>query len=295
MAAPARDAMALALTGSGYQVQVAASAPRLRSLVAGGGIDAWIFDARSDRALEVLLPTGRLLLPADNIPNPANRRLFSGWAESLLTQLDLAVWDSRTAGRTRGGDRWNEVQGVWLLAGSAGATSAIQAFLNTFDGPPPVAFLYAQHLQPTQQQFFQNYTLQSSHFSLELAEGVHQLEPARLLMVSPCGKAKLDEFGHLTCLREPWGSRNAPDINDLLVMLSAAKIPPAGVIIFSGMGDDGAEALPAFAAAGGRVWVQSTDSAVCPSMPQAALNTGLVQKSGDPIELARSFERLYRP
>ena len=79
-----------------------------------------------------------------------------------------------------------------------------------------------------------------------------------------------------------WGGQHTPDINELLVILSAAKIPSPGVIVFSGMGNDGATALPIFEAAGGRVWAQAPASAVCPAMPQAAIDSGLVKKTGDP-------------
>ena len=46
-------------------------------------------------------------------------------------------------------------------------------------------------------------------------------------------------------------------------------------------------------AAGGRIWVQTPDSAVCQAMPQAALDTELVHRSGEPAELARALESLY--
>ncbi len=76
-------------------------------------------------------------------------------------------------------------------------------------------------------------------------------------------------------------------------MLRNCLLP--GVIIFSGMGNDGAASLRIFEAAGGRVWAQAPTSAVCPAMPQAALDTGLVQRSGDPAELALALEALYTP
>ena len=79
------------------------------------------------------------------------------------------------------------------------------------------------------------------------------------------------------------------------MILSAAKLPAPGVIIFSGMGNDGAAALPVFAAAGGRVWAQSPASAVCPAMPQAAIDTGLVQQTADPAALASALAALYIP
>jgi len=295
LAGAARDAVVAALAQAGYEVHVAANIARVRALLARAAVDAWIFDARSDDILELLLTTDCFLLPADNVPNAADSRSFSPWVEGLITQLEVAVAGRATQDNARQATRWSEVRAVWLLAGSAGATGAIQAFLNVFRQPPPVAFIYAQHLDPAQQHQLQRFTVQNKQFSLSIAEGVQTLEPGRLVMISPRCTVVLNAFGQVTTTREQWSGQHTPDINELLVILSAAKLPAPGVIIFSGMGNDGAASLRVFEAAGGRVWAQSPASAVCPAMPQAALDTGLVQKYGDPTELALALEALHSP
>ncbi len=293
LAGTTRDAVIAALSQAGYEVQVAANIDRVRALIARNSVDAWIFDARSDDVLELLLPTGRFLLPADNIPELAASDIIRSWVEGLLTQLGVALSSGSGPALRRVANRWGEVRGVWLLAGSAGATAAIQLFLNSFAQPPPVAFLYAQHLDPAQQHLLRSFTVQNKQFSLCIAEGVQALQPARLVMIPPRSKVAVTEFGQLTSTREDWAGQHTPDINELLVILSAAKLPSPGVIVFSGMGNDGATALPIFEAAGGRVWAQSPASAVCPAMPQAAIDSGRVQKTGDPEALARALEALY--
>jgi len=290
-----RDAVVAALTRAGYEVHVAATAARVRALLARNVVDAWIFDARSDELLELLFTTGCFLLPADNIPSADDSSAFSPWIEGLLMQLEVAVAGKAACNNSRPATRWSEVHAVWLLAGSAGATGAIQAFLNVFREPPPVAFIYAQHLDPAQQHQLQRFTPQNRRFSLSVSAGIQTLEPGRLVMISPRGTVTLNKFGQVTTSREQWSGQHTPDINELLVILSAARLPAPGVIIFSGMGNDGAASLRLFEAAGGRVWAQAPSSAVCPAMPQAALDTGLVQKCGDPVELALALEALYRP
>ncbi len=244
LAGAARDAVVAALAQAGYEVHVAANIARVRALLARGTVDAWIFDARSDDVLDLLLTTGNVLLPADNIPSAVDSMSFSHWVEGLLTQLEVALSGSATRHTIGQVNRWSEVRGVWLLAGSAGATGAIQAFLNAFRQPPPVAFIYAQHLDPAQQHQLQRFTVQNKQFSLSVAEGVQTLEPGRLVMISPRCTVALNEFGQVTTTREAWSGQHTPDINELLVILSAAKLPAPGVIIFSGMGNDGA-ACPA--------------------------------------------------
>jgi chemosensory pili system protein ChpB (putative protein-glutamate methylesterase) len=295
LAGAARDYLVAALDQAGYEVHVAANISRVRSLLARQPVDAWIFDARADDILDLLLTTDCFLLPADNIPDSTQSASFSLWVEGLMTQLQAAL--SGGAARSGPGQhrRWHEVQGVWLLAGSAGATGAIQTFLNAFTKPPPVAFIYAQHLDPAQQHQLLSFTVQNKLFSLSVTESVQTLAPGRLVMISPRYAVALNEFGQLTTTRRAWSGQHTPDINELLVILSAANLPAVGVIIFSGMGSDGAESLRIFEAAGGRVWAQAPASAVCPGMPQAAFDTGLVQKSGNPVELALALEALYSP
>ena len=121
-----------------------------------------------------------------------------------------------------------------------------------------------------QGQVLRRFTPQNAQFSLRTSEGVRALEPGSLIMVSPRYKVAVNHFGQLTTTRQAWSGPHTPDINEMLVILSAARLPSPGVIIFSGMGDDGAEGLRIFEATGGRVWAQSPDSAICPAMPLAA-------------------------
>lgn len=293
LAGAARDAVVAALAQAGHEVHVAANMARVRALVARHIVDAWIFDARADDVLELLLTSECYLLPADNIPGTDDSKRIAPWVEGLMTQLQAALSDRTPQDPLRQAGQWSTVRGVWLLAGSAGATGAIQTFLNAFKQPPPVAFIYAQHMDPAQQHQLQRFTLENKQFSLSLCEGLQTLQTGRLVMISPRCMVAVNEFGQVMSTRETWSGEHTPDINELLVILSVAQLPAPGVIIFSGMGNDGAASLRLFDAAGGRVWAQSPASAICPAMPQAALATGLVQQSGDPAQLALALEALY--
>jgi chemosensory pili system protein ChpB (putative protein-glutamate methylesterase) len=282
------------LSVAGYDVHMAPDLSRVRSLVASEKMDAWVFDVRSEEVFQLLRATGQFLLPADNLPNSADDRIFVDWAQGLLKQLDAAMVDAvKPAPVGNKVQLWSEVEAVWMLAGSAGATTAIQQFLNGFSKPPPVAFIYAQHYAPDKQHQLESFTLQNQQFSLCVGEGVHTLTPGQVIMIPPSCTVTLGSFGHIASTRSAWGGHYTPDINELLILLTASKPPSAGVIIFSGMGDDGADALPVFNAAGGRIWTQTPASAICRGMPQAAIDTGLVHRTGTPQQLSSALERLY--
>ena len=290
---PARDPLAKALSDADYDVHIASTPARVQALIGRDEIDAWVFDVHANDVFDLLRATGSFLLPADDVPGPDDRLLLANWTAGLLRHLDAALTDPVDFDSGNNPALWSKVESVWLLAGSAGATAAVQAFFNAFTQPPPIAFIYAQHYDPAKQHQLESLTLQNNQFSLVIGEGLHTLVPGRIVMIPPRCRVTLGKFGQVSSTRADWGSHYTPDINELLVIFTAANLPSPGVIVFSGMGDDGAASLRVFDAAGGRIWVQTPDSAVCQAMPQAALDTGLVHRSGEPAELARALEGIY--
>ena len=278
------------LQRSGYQVYAGACREDLAALAASGGLDAWVFDARRHELLSLLSPGDPFLLPADNPPDPDDRDTFATWSAGLLRQLDAALLH-RAAGTASGAEamRCGALRSVWVLAGSAGASRAVQDFLNGFQRTPPAAFIYAQHYDPERQDQLGELTLENPRFRLQLAEARHALTPGKVIMVPPRCKIAINRFAEVCSTRAGWEDHLTPNIDELLVMFAASGLPRMGVIIFSGMGRDGAAALEVLAALGCRIWAQDPDSAVCTSMPRAAIATGYVQRTGSPAQLASSF------
>lgn len=292
---PALHGVTAALAKAGHDVHVAADELRVQSMIDREVVDAWIVEAHAEAVLHQLLPTGCYVLPADNIPDVSGRQRFAIWINSVLRQLEIALLRPPVVASMSSRRRWQEVQAVWLLAGSAGATDAVQQFLNGFNEQPPVAFLYAQHLDPQLHHQLERFTLSSELFSLSVSQGSHALQRGSIVMVSPSHTVSLHETGRITSNSEPWTANHTPDINELLILLSALRVAERGVIVFSGMGDDGCEALSTFDASGGAIWAQSPASCASDAMPTAAIATGLVERVGDPADLAGAFSVRYRP
>lgn len=282
-------------SGAGYDVVVEVEKSCNLLGVKTHPVDAWVFDARSETLFDVLSETGKFLLPADNAPRCANEDSFQGWSAGLLKQIDSAMTEESQGKKTATnfGPGVVELKSVWVLAGSAGATTAIQTFLNTFRSPPPVGFIYAQHYAIDERRQLARLTAENPVFSIDVADGVHNLAPGKVLMVPPHCRITIDDFGRVSSTRSDWGQQYTPDIEELLIILTAANLPSTGVIFFSGMGRDGVGALRVLDSAGARIWAQSPCSAVCGSMPQGAIDTGLVHRTGDPEQLAKSLEQLY--
>ena len=280
------------LSDAGYKVFVGEEANSSHLVRTKTAVDAWVFDAQSENVFYTLSKAQKMLLPVDDVPSPNDTVKFQNWSRALLRQIDLTTGKT-SANFSAVSDDWNEIKGVWVLAGSAGATTAVQTFLNAFKSAPPVGFLYAQHFLVTQQKQLQQLTAENPVFTIDVGVGEHMLAPGRVIMVPPQCKINIVAPGKVSSTHSTWGDQHTPNINELLVILSAANLPSLGVIVFSGMGTDGVEALPVVEAVGGRIWAQSPASSICDSMPKAALKTELVHKMGDPVSLARALEALY--
>ncbi len=182
-----------------------------------------------------------------------------------------------------------------MLAGSAGAGSAVQAFLNSFEAIPPVAFIYVQHYESKKQSQLQQLTAENPAFTMVLGVGEHNLAPGQLIIIPPQYKVSIDKAGKISSTKTAWEGEHTPDIEELLIIFSAANLPGAGVIFFSGMGRDGTNVLNVLDAGGTRIWAQAPESAICSSMPQAAIDTGLVHRIDTPKALANEIVKLYLP
>ena len=181
------------------------------------------------------------------------------------------------------------VDAVWLLVGSTGAGEALQAFLNGFIVPPSAAFLYAQHYDPSLQEHLRELTPENPAFGLCLIDSHTCLVRGKILVVPPRNRVRFADNGCVSPGAPGWRNRYSPHIDQLLGTYSKANLPARGVIFLSGMGEDGARSLQRIAGLGVRIWAQDPASAVCGAMPQAAIDTGLVEYVSSPAGLAAAI------
>jgi len=291
---PIASAFKEVLVRAGYEVVMEIEQFATRQRVESAEVSAWVSDTSSDQVFDWLFGTGKLLFPANNAPNVGQRKEFYQWSSDLLLQINIAFKEPFPEVRTPDSD-FSSSDDMWLLVGSAGAPSAVQLFLNSFKSLPPVGFVYAQHFAVQDQQVLAQLSAENPLFSMEVGVGFHTVEAGRVIVVPPQCQIRFDDFGNITSTRSPWNPPYTPNIEQLFTLFSGIDLSPAGVIVFSGMGDDGASSLGLLHQSGTRIWSQSLQSSICDSMPQSALNTGLVDIQGAPEQLAAALQELYDP
>jgi chemotaxis response regulator CheB len=290
------SALAGRIKSSGYRI--ARVSP---SMVVPGSlppVDAWAIDCDdTDLIAEALTWIETPVVALSNRPSPSDRIAYKAWAERIVRTLDKWTANSR---QTRCQETqstptaWSDVEGVWILAGSAGADEAVVEFLESLPAVPPVAMIYAQHTEGSQIGLVEKFAAANSNIRCSLALGRHWLNPGHLLVTPNCSRLGFSNQGEVFSLRDGWGGgKECPDIDQLIMEMMGLRSGPGGIILFSGDRGDGLQGALALRGMGARIWAQDPDSAVFPGLPRAAQQLRLAKNIGTPAELAADLAALY--
>ncbi len=271
-------------------------------------VSAWLVDLREDHDLldaffeldqPVLL--GFEAAPSQQTPEYPRweKRLYAKLKKLIgkdfiverNTQADLAAIEQLTSLSTTldlpanvVADSENLASHVFVLGSSLGGPEAVKAFLDALPKGLPVGFVYGQHIDAQFVSVLAQVLGRHSHFKLRIAEQDSALHNGEVLIV-PAEKEVTFKQGAVHVLDRPWPGPYGPSV-DQLILNTLQHFPQAGVILFSGMGNDGAEAVSQLQHDGVQVWAQSSETCASAAMPDASRETGAVSFSGSPQQLA---------
>ncbi len=258
-------------------------------------VDAWVVDCDdSNEIAEATVWLEPRLVALSNRPDPADIKAYRGWCERIIVTLDRWTADIRHADAARTlsePGRFADVEGVWVIAGSTGAFGAVKQFLRRFSHVPPIAFVYAQHIDPRQEGSLTLIGAANRQIRCSLALGRHWLNPGQLLIVPASSRLSFGRQGEVYSTRDPWQTPETPSIDSLLLSLSGIR--PSGAIMLSGAGRDGCQGLSALAELGTRIWVQDPETCEAPSMPRAVLQARIASVVDSPEGLAARLLTMY--
>jgi len=185
-------------------------------------------------------------------------------------------------------------QNVWVLGASLGGPEAVKRFLNALDPEIDASFILAQHLGSNFVKLLAEQLTRTTPFKAMKPRVGHVLRHGEILVTPVSEHLVINPIGavELRPLDEP--APYSPSI-DLVIKDAANRFgDKSGVIIFSGMGNDGVTGIAAMQEIGAPVWAQAADSCVISSMPDEARDSGLVDFSGSPEELAQHLTEYLR-
>ncbi len=188
-----------------------------------------------------------------------------------------------------------EAHWVVVLGASIGGPKAVARFLQALTPDLPLTILLGQHISASMQSLLVEQLDRCSAWPVGLLGDAQAMEPGHLWLVPADSRVEVDDKGVVHRSSEGWQSARRPDIDALAQSVAAAFGKRCGVIVFSGLGKDGAQGCRAVSRQGGFVWVQSAESCVIASMPEAARTHCKIELSGSPEELAEALAKRCQP
>lgn len=263
-------------------------------------VDAWIVDVATEvDELQPGSPTAALVGFIDELLE--QRRvpvIVNDTAEPTQTSADYADWVRRMLQRLErlSGDINLQVNAgaeeVWVLGASTGGPAAVKDFLKQLPPALNIAFIYVQHIDSGQAPTLVKMMASLGHYSVSLAQQGTVLSANTITVVTADRSLSVLDNGTLVVGKAPWAGFYSPSIDQVAANVARVYRQHCGMIVFSGMGDDGAASCRLIRQQGGKVWVQSPSQCTIASMPEAALATGTVSFMGSPPELADALGRL---
>jgi len=191
-------------------------------------------------------------------------------------------------------DKLPRAREVWVLAASTGGPDAVAQFFSEIpDDLNGVAFLYAQHIYQNALGSLSRVVSNNCNWFIRTTNEHCVIRERTVYLVSPGFQIELDGDS-VAPVDEPWGGRFHPSIDQVVAKVARVYKDRGGVMVFSGMGSDGTNSCTLLHHRGGKVWTQSTDSCTIDSMPACVEETGCVQFSAPPRELAKNFVNMQR-
>lgn len=266
-------------------------------------VDAWVIDTAEDGGGEIELASGddafepqataqetaldyvleHVTVPvilSNSSAHPPGSEEHRAWLRRVAQRLQRLSGDINL-------QQAHRAPYLWVLAASTGGPAAVKEFLSHLPGDLGIAFVYVQHIDTNYAATLIKMMSSAGRYPAALAAHGGVLQRDAIALVTAERRVDILENGTLVVVQEPWGGPYAPSIDQLVANVARVYREHSGLIIFTGMGEDGAASGRLIKQQGGQVWVQSPASCASPSMPEAALATRCVNFSGTPVELAQ--------
>lgn len=175
---------------------------------------------------------------------------------------------------------------VWLLGASTGGLHAIKQFLAQIPVTRELAFVYAQHIAEQQMSTVLRMIETKTGWPAREPLTGQFIRPGTVTVISPQFETRVSKHGWVLRFASAWQGHYAPSIDQLANRLALLYRQDCGIIIFTGMGDDGARGCCAVKEYAGQVWVQDPQECTVPAMPQAVIQCCETDFVGSIDELA---------
>ena len=179
------------------------------------------------------------------------------------------------------------------LGGSAGAIPALVRFLEQVPEAPGMAFVVLIHLDPAQESRLAEVLQPHTRMRVVRVVGTTRVEPDTVYVLPPAKSLRMmDDHLQLADLLDMRSSRYAVDL--FFRTLADTHGPHGVAVVLSGADGDGAIGVKRIKERGGLTIAQDPDEAEHPSMPSAAIGTGMIDWVLPAFDMARRIVEYVR-
>lgn len=179
---------------------------------------------------------------------------------------------------------------VVAVGSSAGGLEALRSMLHRLPRSREFSYVIAQHLSPTHMSMLTTLLARETSLPVYQVEDGMAIEAGAIYVTPPNADVLYQKDGFH--LQAPSERGPKPSIDTLLFSLAKHIAERTIAVILSGSGSDGSIGARQLKSAGGYLIVQEPKSAKYPSMPQAALATGMADAVLIPEDIGPHLERL---
>ena len=244
-----------------------------------------IFDALSAE-------TDAPILMAESIPDRKSTQLYKKWSLNLTDKISEMMADITPSNLPAMSQQ--EFREVWVIIASIGGPEAVRTFFANVAKDIPVAFVYAQHIDANAAQHLLGIINHHSDLSAFYAETGAQLEAGKVAIIPPDKFTSVNQYGQFTVSETvPWQEPYTPNFDQVIQNIAQHYLYRLGVMVFSGMCDDGAHEAARVAELDAPLWAQNPDECVSSSMPESVIRTERVSFIGDAKNLADKLNERF--
>jgi two-component system, chemotaxis family, protein-glutamate methylesterase/glutaminase len=162
---------------------------------------------------------------------------------------------------------------VVAIAASAGGLTAISKLLSCLPVDFPAAIVVVQHLDPHHRSLMAEILSRNTSLQVKQAEAGDLLKPATVFVAPPNQHLLVNPDSTLSLTQSELVHFVRPSADLLFESVAASQKERAIAVVLTGTGSDGSMGVQAIKKMGGRVIVQSEESAEFTGMPIAAIHT----------------------
>ncbi len=237
---------------------------------------------------------------AEDMPKEEDGLVYQQWwsrmQDKLRNELKYAEPTTEIAQERVGilPESWKE---VWVLASSLGGPEAVRIFLEYIREDLPVAFVYAQHIEKNFDELLPTVLGKNTRLEVTYCGPSEKLRKGVVAVIPSHNQVLINNFGRVDyMLNTQWAKPYSPNIDQVITNIGEHFDQRMGVIVFSGMCDDGAKAALALKHSSNiPLWAQTPEECICSAMPESVISSGQVDYIASARQLAEQLNQRFFP